>query len=124
MFVSFLIWYRFWILILGNLTWTLFSLQKRKEQERLEKIKEKEKTNPNEALEQFAQMQKEKEEQVNKKLDSVSDNREKLLRERQQRQKERQRRAELVRQRKQLAAMDSNEQDENDVIPIGNQLAQ
>lgn len=66
-------------------------------------------------------MQREKEEQVNKKLDSVSDNREKLLKERQQRQKERQRRAELVRQRKQLAAMEGNEQEE-DVIPTGNQL--
>lgn len=95
--------------------------KRRKEQERLEKIKEKEKTNTNDALEQFAQLQKEKEEQVNKKLDSVSDNREKLLKERQQRQKERQRRAELVRQRKQLAAMEGNEQEE-DVIPTGNQL--
>ncbi|XP_061192756.1 reticulocyte-binding protein homolog 2a-like [Saccostrea echinata] len=95
--------------------------KRRKEQERLEKIKEKERTNPNDALEAFAQMQKEKEEQVNKKLDSVSDKREKMLKERQERQKERQRRAELVRQRKQMASMEANDQ-EDDVIPTGNQL--
>lgn len=65
-------------------------------------------------------MQREKEVQVIKKLDSVSDNREKLLREKQQRLKERQRRAELVRQRKQLAAIEGN--DQVDTIPTGNQL--
>lgn len=109
------------LLFIINFIISLPFVLQRKEQERLEKIKEKEKTNTNDALEQFAQLQREKEEQVNKKLDSVSDNREKLLKERQQRQKERQRRAELVRQRKQLAAMEGNEQEE-DVIPTGNQL--
>jgi len=96
--------------------------KRKREQERLEKIKELEKTKTNDVLEAFAQMQKEKESQVYQKIDTVSDNREKRLREKQEKLKERERRAEMVRKRKQLAALEGEKPEDIGEIPRGKQL--
>lgn len=96
--------------------------KKKKEQERLAKIKDLEKTNTNSALEQFIELQRQKEDTVNKKLDTVAENREKQLQEKKERIKERERRAEKVRQRKQLALMENQGKEDENVIPRGNEL--
>lgn len=67
------------------------------------------------------EMQKQKEETVHKKLDTAAENKEKKLQELKAKQLERERRAEKVRQRKQLALMEKEGQEES-AIPIGNQL--
>lgn len=67
--------------------------------------------------------QKQKEETVNKKLDTAAENKEKKIREMREKQLERERRAERVRQRKQLALLEKQglmEEDSN--IPRGNEL--
>lgn len=74
--------------------------RKRKEKARLEKIKEMDKADQTAALESFQDYQKKKEEQVTQKMDSVSDNRERRLREIKEKQLERERRREEVRRRK------------------------
>ncbi|CAC5410932.1 unnamed protein product [Mytilus coruscus] len=97
--------------------------KRKKEEERLNKIKDLEKSNTNNCLELFMVSQKQKEETVNKKLDTAAENKEKKLRELREKQLERERRAERVRQRKQLALLEKQglmEEDSN--IPRGNEL--
>lgn len=74
--------------------------RKRKEKARLERIKEIDKADQTAALESFQDYQKKKEEQVIQKMDNVTDNRERRLREIKEKQLERERRREEVRRRK------------------------
>lgn len=74
--------------------------RKRKEQARLEKIKDLDKADQAAALSSFADYQKKKEEQNVQKLESAENNRERLLNERREKQLERERRREEVRKRK------------------------
>lgn len=74
--------------------------RKRKEQARLERIKEIDKADQTAALESFQDYQKKKEEQSLQKMDNVTDNRERRLREIKEKQLERERRREEVRRRK------------------------
>lgn len=95
-----------------------YSLQK-KEQARLDKIKEMDKADQTAALESFAEYQKKKEEHVTQKMESVNDNRERRLREIKEKAQERERRREEVRRRKQLrkemAMQEGNEEDTNEL---------
>ena len=77
-------------------------LQKR-EQERLEKMRQMEHTDALAALEHFTQYQKSKEESLAQRMDQVQDNRERKLREAKEKQERRRRHAEEVRKRKALA---------------------
>ncbi|XP_041360217.1 neurabin-1-like [Gigantopelta aegis] len=77
--------------------------RKRKEEEKLEKIREKDKSDTLASLESFAQHQKEKEEQVFRKMDEVEDKRQHRLNEIRDRIKAKELHAEKVRQRKQRA---------------------
>lgn len=96
---------------------------KKKEEERLAKIKELEKTNTNSALEQFEELQRQKEDSVNKKLDTAAGNKEKKMKEMKDKIRERERRAEMVRQRKQLALIEKQGQEEEEnAIPRGKEL--
>lgn len=72
----------------------------RKEEARLDKIKEMDKADHTAALESFQDYKKKKEEQVTLKMDSVTDNRERRLREIKDKQLEREQRREQVRMRK------------------------
>lgn len=91
------------------------SLQ-RKEQARLEKIKEMDKADQTAALESFQDYQKKKEEQVTQKMDSVSDKRERRLQEIKEKQLERERRREEVRKRKKERMLLGGEENENGEI--------
>ena len=97
----------------------IFILQK-KEQARLEKIKELDKTDQTAALESFAEYQKKKEENVSQKLESANDNREKRLQAIKEKAKERDRRREEVRKRKQmqkeLAQQQGDDQGTSEII--------
>lgn len=77
-----------------------FNIFQRKEKARLERIKEIDKADQTAALESFQDYQKKKEEQVIQKMDNVTDNRERRLREIKEKQLERERRREEVRRRK------------------------
>ena len=95
-------------------------LLQKKEQARLEKIKELDKTDQTAALESFAEYQKKKEENVSQKLESASDNREKRLQAIKEKAKERDRRREEVRKRKQmqkeLAQQQGDDQGTSEII--------
>jgi hypothetical protein len=86
------------MIVLCLLLW----LQKR-EQERLEKLRQMERTDAVAALENFAQYQKSKEETLVQRLDQASDNKERKMREMKEKLERRKRHAEEVRKRKQLA---------------------
>ena len=86
----------------------------KKEQARLEKIKEMDKTDQTAALESFAEYQKKKEETVTQKIQTVNDNRERRLREVKEKAKERERRREEVRRRKQLRKEMAMQEGENE----------
>ncbi|KAL8578176.1 hypothetical protein ACOMHN_051731 [Nucella lapillus] len=74
--------------------------RKKKEQERLEKLREMEHTD---ALENFAQYKKSKEETLAQRMDQAQDNKERKQRELKEKQERRRRHAEEVRKRKALA---------------------
>lgn len=77
--------------------------RKKREQDRLEKLREMERTDALAALDNFAQYQRSKEENLVQRLDQAQDNKEKQMRERQEKMERRKRHAEEVRRRKQLA---------------------
>ena len=77
-------------------------MQKR-EQDRLEKLRQMEHTDALAALEHFTQYQKSKEENLAQRMDQVHDNRERKLREAKEKQERRKKHAEEVRRRKALA---------------------
>ncbi|KAH3697880.1 trichohyalin-like [Dreissena polymorpha] len=74
--------------------------RKRKEKDRLEKIKDMDRADLPAALESFADYQKKKEEDAVKKMESVTDNKERRLREIKEKQLERERKREDVRRRR------------------------
>ena len=78
-------------------------LHQKREEDKLKKIKETDKSDALAALENFESYKKEKEVQQTQKMDVVTDNREKKLREVKEKMQQRERRAEEVRRRKQQA---------------------
>lgn len=86
-----------------------FCLQ-RKEQERLEKIRhlEKSKESVHHALEKFMVTQEQMDKEAHQKIDTVSDNREKRLREIKEKIAKREEHAAIVRKRKELALLEGN----------------
>ena len=81
-----------------------------KEQEKLDRIQTtSQKSDVQNALDNFMQIQKSKDEEVKSKEDIVADNKEKKLRELQEKMRAKKEHAEMVRRRKKLAALELNE---------------